>query len=179
MRIVTGFLGGRSFSPSNDFPARPTKDLAKESVFNIINNYFEFKDISTLDLFGGTGNITYEFISRGVNFATVVENEVKCVKFIKETSVKFKITDNIMIIKNDVYKYLENCNSKYDIIFADPPYDSDSINLIPQLVFKNNILKDSGWLIVEHPKEVSFQMKENIFDQRKYGKSFFSFFKHN
>jgi 16S rRNA (guanine(966)-N(2))-methyltransferase RsmD len=154
--------------------ARPTTDRAKESLFNILNNQIDFSDIIVLDLFGGTGGISYEFASRGCEKITIVEKNYNHVKYIKSNSNEFNFGFNI--VKADVFKFLKNSIQKYDIIFADPPFDMLSIEDIPKLIFENNLLKESGMLILEHSDLFDFKQDLKPKITRHYGKVCFSFF---
>src|SRR4028119_1058985 len=122
MRIISGFLGGRRINPPSNMPyTRPTTDIAKEGLFNILHNNLEFEDLKTLDLFGGTGSISYELASRGAADLTIVEKDSQMFNFIKKTAEDFKI-ENLKLIKSDVFKYIESCTEQFDFIFAGPPY---------------------------------------------------------
>ena len=179
MRIISGKYKSRKILAPKNLPVRPTTDMAKESLFNILNNHYYFDEISVLDLFAGTGNISYEFASRGTEQITSVDQNFGCVKFINQTAEKFNMP--IQTIKSDVFKFLENCNIKSDIIFADPPYDFtvEQFSTIPELVFKNNILNDQGLLIIEHSKHTNLSDLNNFSYQKNYGGSAFSFFSKN
>ncbi len=175
MRIIRGKYNRRIISPPTYLPVRPTTDMAKESLFNILNNYLDFDAKSALDLFAGTGNISYEFVSRGCSAVTAVDKASECLKFIAETAQKFNMTElHTMYI--DVFSFLTNTSNNYDIIFADPPYNLTNITDISKLVFKNNLLNQGGWLIIEHPAEINFSESLNFYDHRKYGRVNFSFF---
>lgn len=177
MRIISGTFKGRRISAPKKLPVRPTTDMAKEALFNILNNTFYFDEISVLDLFAGTGSISYEFVSRGTRQVTAVDQNFNCIKFINKTSVDFKI--QVQTIKSDVFKFLEKTKLKANIIFADPPYSfSDEQFLkIQELVFNNNLLEDSGQLIVEHSKHTDLSNLEHFSYSKHYGSSVFSFFK--
>lgn len=175
MRIVAGTHRGRTFNPPANLPVRPTTDFAKESLFNILNNYFHFSKVCVLDLFSGTGSIAYEFASRGTKDITAVDGNFKCFSFIKETVDKFRF-DAIKVIKSDVFAFLSSSKRSYDIIFADPPYDLEKMKEIPGLVFKNNLLNEGGWLIIEHSADTDFSGHEHYYDQRKYSNTIFSIF---
>ena len=175
MRIVSGTHKGRTFTPPPNLPVRPTTDFAKESLFNILNNYFEFEDMRVLDLFSGTGSIAYEFASRGSKDITAVDGNFKCFSFIKATADKFKF-DSIRVVKSDVFAFLRAAKQPYNLIFADPPYDMGSMVDIPTIVFENNLLKPGGWLIVEHSVDTDFSKHEKLWDQRKYSNTIFSIF---
>ena len=147
MRIISGLYKSRKIIAPKNLPVRPTTDMAKESLFNILNNHFYFDDISVLDLFAGTGNISYEFASRGTEQITCVDQDFGCIKFINETAEKFKMP--IQTIKSDVFKFLEKTSMQADVIFADPPYSFSvgQFSKIPELIFQNNILLEGGILI--------------------------------
>ena len=176
MRIVSGKHKGRRVTAPKQLPVRPTTDMAKEALFNILNNLYYFDDISVLDLFSGTGNISYEFASRGTENILAVDANYSCIRFINHTSESFEMP--IKTIKSDVYKFLEKSKQKHDIIFADPPYDFEieEFSKIPQLVFKNDLLSDDGLLIVEHSKHTKLDELECFSHSKSYGGNMFSFF---
>jgi len=176
MRIISGQFKGRRISAPKKLPVRPTTDMAKESLFNILNNHYYFDDISVLDLFAGTGNISYEFASRGTEKITAVDGHYPCIKFINETAESFEM--NISTIKSDVFKFLEKTQQKHTIIFADPPYEfsTEEFSKIPQLVFQNKILEDDGMLIVEHSKHTNLSHLDHYSHSKSYGGNMFSFF---
>ncbi|WP_299130371.1 RsmD family RNA methyltransferase [uncultured Winogradskyella sp.] len=176
MRIISGSYKGRKIIAPKKLPVRPTTDMAKEALFNILNNRYYFDDISVLDLFSGTGNISYEFASRGTENITAIDANYGCVKFITETSEGFKMP--IQSIKSDVFKFLENSKVNYDIIFADPPYnfELDLFTKIPHLVFSNTLLKQGGLLIIEHSKHTDLSHIEHYSHSKSYGGNVFSFF---
>ncbi|NRR90782.1 RsmD family RNA methyltransferase [Winogradskyella undariae] len=178
MRIISGLFKGRRISAPKKLPVRPTTDMAKEALFNILNNQYYFDDISVLDLFSGTGNISYEFASRGTETVTAVDAHFGCIKFINETAEDFEM--NITTIKSDVFKFLEKSKLKHTIIFADPPYDFDveAFSKIPELVFKNELLEDEGILVVEHSKHTDISHLENYAYSKSYGGNMFSFFEY-
>ena len=176
MRIISGLYKGRRISAPKKLPVRPTTDMAKEALFNILNNQYYFDDISVLDLFSGTGNISYEFGSRGTDQITAVDAHFGCIKFINETADAFEL--NITTIKSDVFKFLEKSKLKHTIIFADPPYDFDleAFSKIPNLVFKNELLEEDGLLVVEHSKHTNLSQLEHYSYSKSYGGNMFSFF---
>ena len=174
MRIIGGKNKGRKIVAPSNLPVRPSTDLGKESLFNILNNYFYFDNISVLDLFSGTGNITYEFASRGALNVIAIDNSQQCSDFIKKTVQKLNY-DNVVVIKNDAFQFVNRCRQKFDIIFADPPYDLPDIEKIVENVFANNLLNPNGWLIMEHAKTYNFSKHPNFYQHRKYGKLNFSF----
>ncbi len=176
MRIIGGNKGGTRINIPKNLKFRPTTDRCKEALFNILNNKFDITTVEVLDLFCGSGNISYEFASRGSKKITSVDHNTKSLSFIRNFSKdqEFKITT----IKSDVFKYLKRINSKFDIIFADPPYDfqdSQYISIINQ-IFKQNNLKSTGYLILEHSSKKNFNFHSNFYEYRKYGDSKFTFF---
>ncbi|RKE94692.1 RsmD family RNA methyltransferase [Ichthyenterobacterium magnum] len=176
MRIISGEFKGRRITAPKKLPVRPTTDMAKESLFNILNNSFYFDEISVLDLFSGTGNISYEFASRGTQHILAVDANFGCIKFINETAESFKMP--IKTIKSDVFKFLENTKQQHTIIFADPPYnfDIEAFSKIPELVFTNSLLETNGLLIIEHSKHTDLSNLENYSNSKSYGGNMFSFF---
>lgn len=177
MRIISGTYKGRRITAPKKLPVRPTTDMAKEGLFNILNNHFYFDEISVLDLFSGTGNISYEFASRGTSEITAVDSDYGCIQFIEKTSEELEM--GISTLKSDVFSFLEKTGLKADIIFADPPYNMDleDFENIAKIVFERNLLKQEGQLIIEHAKQMNLSHLENFNNQRKYGGSVFSFFK--
>ena len=176
MRIVSGFLKGQRFDlPDSRWKTRPTTDQAKESLFNILLNKVDLNGIEVLDLFSGTGNLAYEFASRGAKKVVCVEKFRPCTKFIKQNAIKFNIDHLICIRNQDVFKFLKSDQDKYNIIFADPPYDSLKFQCIPELVFDQNLLKENGLLIIEHDSRQNFANHPKFIDLRRYGQSCFSF----
>lgn len=178
MRIISGKFKGRRIIAPKNLPVRPTTDLSKESLFNILNHQFTFRELSVLDLFSGTGNISYEFASRGAEPIVSVDTDYGCVNFIKKTAQQFEM--DITPIKSDVYKFLERTKTKYDIIFADPPYDftQDQFEKIVKMVFEHELLEDDGMLIIEHSPHTKMDDLEHFSSNRKYGSSIFSFFEY-
>lgn len=178
MRIVSGKFKGRRIIAPKNLPVRPTTDLSKEALFNILNHQFSFRELRVLDLFAGTGNISYEFASRGAEPITSVDADFGCVNFIKKTAKEFDM--DITAIKSDVFKFLERNKMKYDIIFADPPYDltQEQFDKVQQLVFENDVLEEDGLLIIEHSTQTKMEHLEHFSNSRKYGGSIFSFFEY-
>lgn len=175
MRIVSGTHKGRQIHPPTNLPVRPTTDFAKESLFNILNNRIDFESTAVLDLFAGTGSISLEFASRGCPSVTSVDLNFKCVEFIKKASDEMKFT-TIRAVKANVFGFLGFCKVKYDLIFADPPYDLPNISTIPDLVFEKELLNIEGILIIEHSREIDFSKHPKFTEHRNYGKVNFSFF---
>ena len=177
MRIVSGTLKGRRFSPPKNFKARPTTDFAKENLFNVLNNSIDFEKLKVLDLFGGTGSISYEFASRGAQEITCVELNLNHFRFIKKTSEELDLSGKIRAIKGNAFKFVEKTPEKYDLIFADPPYDLEGAERLIDLVFKQEILETEGLFIFEHSGKVSFNDHPNFIENRENGKVIFTFFK--
>lgn len=176
MRIISGIWKGRRIQVSNDIKARPTTDFAKEGLFNLLNNEIDFEDIDVLDLFSGTGSISFEFISRGAKNATAIEQNDKHCQYIRKAADILK-TDKITLIKTDVYRFINSCSKKFDLIFADPPYDLKKLEEIPDLVFSNQILQADGLLVLEHSSKQDFSKHSHFVSHRAYGNVNFSFFK--
>ncbi len=175
MRIIGGKYKGRIVNPISGLKARPTTDFAREGLFNILNNRVDFESISVLDLFSGTGSIGFEFASRGAEVVHLVEKDSKHIAGIKQTIDKIGFT-NIKPIHIDVKTYLKACRFKYDIVFADPPYDLGWLKSIPDFVLESMILKEEGFFILEHPRLMDFKKNKNFFEHRSYGNVNFSFF---
>jgi 16S rRNA (guanine966-N2)-methyltransferase len=176
MRIIGGTLKGLRLNPPKNLPVRPTTDLAKEALFNILLNQIEFDDIKVLDLFCGTGNIAYEFASRGAKQVIAVDRSIHCINYVKDTSRQHGLT-NIKTFKADIFKYLQVETEKHDLIFADPPYDLNQIPEIPKIIFEKNLLSPDGLLILEHQSMQNLSNHPAFVEQRTYGHSSFSFFK--
>jgi len=149
--------------------------MAKEALFNIIANNFDPEEVMVLDLFAGTGNITYEFASRGASGITSIDLDLRCVNFIRKTAADFGF-EMVLSFRSDAFRFLRNCDNQYDIIFCDPPYKLEGIEEIPRLVMERNLLKPGGWLILEHSRESNFSNFPGFEQQRKYGKVNFSIF---
>jgi 16S rRNA (guanine966-N2)-methyltransferase len=176
MRIISGKYRSRQIQTPTNLPVRPTTDFAKESLFNILNNLVDFEGLKVLDLFAGTGNLSYEFFSRGASLVTAVENERKCSMFIERTAELLN-ADCINVFRTDVFQFLKHPYGNYDVIFADPPYDMEELDTLPDKVFKAEILSPDGWFILEHSKRHKFQDFPFFDQQRTYGNVNFSFFR--
>ncbi|WP_130733720.1 16S rRNA (guanine(966)-N(2))-methyltransferase RsmD [Flavobacterium sp. J27] len=176
MRIISGKHKGKRIQAPKKLPVRPTTDMAKEALFNILNNYFNFNGLKVLELFAGTGNIAYEFASRGSNSIVAIDADMGCITFIKKTSQELDL--DIATIKSDTFKYLERCNTSFDIIFADPPYDlsQEEFEKIALQIFENKILDEEGMLIIEHSKHTKLDHLINFSFSKSYGGTVFSFF---
>jgi 16S rRNA (guanine966-N2)-methyltransferase len=176
MRIIGGTLKGLRLNPPKNLPVRPTTDLAKEALFNILQNQIEFENIKVLDLFAGTGNISLEFASREAAQVISVDRSVQCIHYINDTARQHKLSQ-VKTYKADVFKFLEMVTEQYDLIFADPPYDLNGIPEIAKVVFEKKLLLPGGMLIVEHQSLQNLSNHPAFTEQRKYGHSSFSFFK--
>lgn len=177
MRIISGLNGGQKIIIPKNFNLRPTTDKSKEGIFNILSNYFDFYNVEVLDLFSGTGNMSYEFASRGAKYIRAVEINFKHYSFIKSEIKRMNL--NVDVIKSDVFKYLNLNNDQFDIIFADPPYNFDinKYELIIDKIFKLKILNNHGLLIIEHSNKIELNNFKKYYQTRKYGGCYFSFFK--
>lgn len=176
MRIISGTYGGRRLSPPKNITARPTTDFAKESLFNLLNNRMDFEGIDVLDLFAGTGGIGIECVSRGAREVTAVEiahvQQNWIISCCKQLGIR-----NLSVIRGDVFKFLSACRAKYDLIFADPPYASEQLPALPDIILgAQDILKENGWLVIEHGKDTDFTSHPRHVETRSYGSVHFSFF---
>jgi len=177
LRIVSGKYKGRIFHPPKNIKARPTTDFAKENLFNILENRLDFDGLSALDLFAGTGNISFELVSRGCTHVTAVEKAWQHIRFIRQVTDQLKI-NNLTLIKKDVFRYIQSQPGPYDVIFADPPYQLPGIENLPEMILQHNLLKPDGLFVLEHDKNLRFPRICNMTEQRKYGTVHFSFFNH-
>ena len=176
MRIIGGSHGGRRINPPAKMPyTRPTTDIAKEGLFNILQNNFDFEGIDTLDLFGGTGSITYELASRGAKQLTIVEKDPQMYSFIKKTAETLGL-DNIQVIKSDVFRFLDSCDKKFDFIFAGPPYALVTIDELPRIIASKSLLKKGGWFVLEHTPKNNYKTFPLYLSERNYGTTIFSIF---
>jgi 16S rRNA (guanine966-N2)-methyltransferase len=176
MRIVGGTFGGRRFSPPAKIPARPTTELAKEGLFNMLNNSIDFEGIKTLDLFGGTGSISYELASRGAADLTLIERDATTIDFIKKTVKELGIEDLLHIIRGDVFKFMKQSEDQYNFIFAGPPYALQNIDELPLLVFEKNMIAPGGIFVLEHTPRNDYQKHPNFQRMKNYGTTVFTFF---
>jgi len=176
MRIIRGTHRGRKITAPASLPVRPTTDLAKESLFNILDNHVYFEDIRVLDLYAGTGSISYEFASRGSQLVIAVDIHPQCVRFISETAVRLGFSQ-MKAIRSSSIGFLNHCSDKFDLIFADPPYELEGIEEVISLVYDRQLLLEGGWLIIEHAPGKDFSAIPNFFQHRNYGKVNFSFFR--
>ncbi|QNL48435.1 RsmD family RNA methyltransferase [Olivibacter sp. SDN3] len=175
MRIIGGTLKGTRIVAPKNLPVRPTTDLAKEALFNILQYRLDWEDIIALDLFSGTGNITMELASRQVKHISAVDKHAKCCLHIQSLKKKFDLPQ-IDVLKYDVLKFLPNCRQRFDFIFADPPYDLPELSQIPVMIFKYQLLQPNGLFVLEHPSTKKINDHPCFTEQRKYGYSSFSFY---
>jgi len=175
MRIISGTHKSKRITAPKNLPVRPTTDMAKESLFNILNNSYYFDEIRVLDLFCGTGNISYEFASRGSEKIVSIDNHFNCVRFVQQTAKELGF-DAITALQSDVFEFLAKHSQEYDVIFADPPYQLENIEQLSELIFKNKLLSAEGTLIIEHSKETDLSEMLYFVQTRRYGNVNFSFF---
>jgi 16S rRNA (guanine(966)-N(2))-methyltransferase RsmD len=154
---------------------RPTTDIAKEGLFNMLQNQLDFEELKTLDLFGGTGSISYELASRGVNDLTIVEKDQQMFSFIKKTAETLRL-ENFKVIKSDVFRFIQQCQEKFDFIFAGPPYALQNIDDLPKLIFEKQLLNEDGWFILEHTPRNNYESFPHFKSSRNYGTTVFSIF---
>ncbi|MFT3980490.1 MAG: RsmD family RNA methyltransferase [Ferruginibacter sp.] len=176
MRIISGIHGGRKINPPANMPhTRPTTDIAKEGLFNIIQNNLEIDNLKTLDLFGGTGCISYELASRGCEDLTIVEKDAAMYEFIKKTATMLQL-ENFKLVRSDVFKYIDTCSEQYDFIFAGPPYALATIDDLPRLIFAKKLLRPGGWFVLEHTPRNDYKKFPHYRSERNYGTTIFSIF---
>jgi 16S rRNA (guanine(966)-N(2))-methyltransferase RsmD len=176
LRIIGGTHKGRIIHAPKNLPVRPTTDRAKESLFNILGNHFDFTSLSVLDLFAGTGNISFEFASREAISVVAVDRDHGCVRFIQSVAGELDL-NQLDTVKSDAFVYLRNCSDRFDIIFSDPPYQLNRSPDLARLVVERQLLLPGGWFILEHPVQLDVASLEGFFEKRVYGQSAFSFFK--
>lgn len=177
MRIIGGYLKGRRFSPPGSFRARPTTDMGKENLFNVLSNFIDFENTKALDLFSGTGSISYEFASRGCIDIVSVEKDFHHYKFICKCIDELKLKDVIKPVNGDAFAFIQKTDSlRFDLIFADPPFELHNIKDLPGLIFESNLLEKGGCFILEHGSEHDFSKTPCFWQTRHYGKVCFSFF---
>lgn len=176
MRIISGIHGGRKISPPPNMPfTRPTTDIAKEGLFNILQNNLDIPELKVLDLFGGTGCISYELASRGAADITIVEKDPAMYEFIKKTSQLLEL-ENFKVVKSDVFKFIDTCSSTFDFIFAGPPYALATIDDLPLKIFEKKLLNSKGWFVLEHTPRNDYKKFEYYKTERNYGTTIFSIF---
>jgi len=177
MRIIGGRLKGKSVNPPMGYKARPTTDFAKEGLFNTLVNEFDFEEIKVLDLFGGTGSISFEFASRGCSDIVCVEMNAQNSAFISRSAASLGIASNIQIVHHNVFDFIPLCHRQFDIVFADPPYALEGLDSIPDKIFEKDIVLPGGYLILEHPADYSFEGHPYFRKEKKYGNVHFSYFR--
>ncbi len=176
MRIIAGKFGGRRIHPPTNMPyTRPTTDIAKEGLFNILQNRVQIEGAKTLDLFGGTGCISYELASRGAANLTIVEKDVQMLAFIKKNIDLLKI-DNANVLQMDVFQYLNTCNQQFDILFAGPPYALNTIDDLPRIIVERKLISEVGYFVLEHTPRNDYKKFPGYSFERNYGTTIFSFF---
>lgn len=176
MRIIGGEHGGRKFNPPTKMPyTRPTTDIAKEGLFNVLQHKLDIPSLKTLDLFGGTGSISYELASRGASDLTIVEKDTSMFAFIKKTSADLGL-EGFKVIKMDVFRFIEQCTEQFDFIFAGPPYALNTIDDLPRLVFCKNLLTPGGWFVLEHTPRNDYKTFAGYKMEKNYGTTIFSIF---
>ncbi len=175
MRIIGGSLKGKTINPPSNYNARPTTDFAREALFNILDNEYEFDDLMVLDLFGGTGAISFEFASRGVGRVYCIEMARENASFIKTEATRLGL-ENVTVVRDNVFDFLPICHEKFDIVFADPPYALDGLETIPDQILSKDIIHPGGYLILEHGGEHSFTGHPLFTKEKVYGRVHFTFF---
>ena len=176
MRIIGGRLKGRSINPPAGYSARPTTDFAREGLFNILDNEYEFEGLSVLDLFGGTGAVSVEFASRGASEVYCVEMAPANASFIRSQVRKLGIDGTVKVVRHNVFDFLDICTLKFDIIFADPPYALENLASLPEAVLSRELLHPGGYFILEHPYNYFFADRPGFVKEKRYGNVHFSFF---
>ena len=176
MRIISGTLGGRRIQPPAQMPhTRPTTDMAKEGLFNMLQHNVDLSEIVSLDLFGGTGCISYELASRGAKELTIVEKDAKMYEFIKKTAAELKIS-NLSLVREEVFSYINHCQKKFNFIFAGPPYALTTIDDLPIRIFNQGLLEKGGWFVLEHTPRNNYKKFDHYRTERNYGTTIFSIF---
>jgi 16S rRNA (guanine966-N2)-methyltransferase len=175
VRIVGGAYRGRKIEVSRGFDSRPTTDFAREALFNIMANHYDFEDIKVLDLFSGTGSISFEFASRGCPDIDLVDSNSRSVQFIAKVAADLDMK-GIHPVRMDVFRFIPLCKKQYNVIFADPPYDLKNLQEIPEMVLSHQLLLPGGWFVLEHGKSHNFKTMPQYFDERHYGSVHFTFF---
>lgn len=176
MRIIGGKQGGRKILPPSKMPyTRPTTDIAKEGLFNILQNHLDFDGLEALDLFGGTGAITYELQSRGAGHSVIVEKDPQMFAFIKK-NLEMLGFEKVRAVRMEVFDFLKTCNDTFDFIFAGPPYALETIDLLPEIIIGKGLLKADGIFVLEHTPRNDYKTFPGFMKQRNYGTTIFSFF---
>lgn len=176
MRIISGSLGGRRIHPPAHMPhTRPTTDIAKEGLFNMLQNALDFTELKTLDLFGGTGSISYELASRGAPDLTIVERDAQMHAFILKTAEALHL-QNFRVVKSEVFRFIDQCTERFDFIFAGPPYALQNIDDLPRRIFERQLLNPGGWFVLEHTPRNEYGQFPHFRSARNYGTTVFSIF---
>lgn len=176
MRIISGTLKGKTIAPPVSLKARPTTDFAREALMDILSNEYEFEDLKVLDLFAGTGAISYEFISRGIGHSWCVEMSPDNAAFISSCARKLGIADRLTVVRHNVFDFIPLCREKFDLVFADPPYALDGLESLPDLILNAGIIHPGGYFILEHGDEHQFTSHPRFVKEKRYGRVHFSFF---
>lgn len=176
MRITGGRLKGRIIEPPKSFEARPTTDFAKEGLFNILQNHYDFSTLGVLDLFAGSGSISFEFISRGCPDVTAIEMHRPYVDFIRRTAKDMGVDQSLQVVRHNVFDFLSLCRRRYSLVFADPPYRLEGVDRLPGKIFDSGILEPDALFVLEHSKTYNFTDAPHFLKEKKYGKVHFSFF---
>ena len=176
MRIISGKYRRRRFEVPKNFKARPTTDFAKENLFNVIGNLIDLEDSTALDLFAGTGSISFELLSRGCKEVVCVEKDAAHYAFIKKVKAELK-AGQLLTVRGDAMKYITSTDRTFDFIFADPPYSFKELAQIPELILSKRLLNHNGIFVMEHPKEYDFSHLSGFLQQRVYGSVNLSIFR--
>lgn len=176
MRIISGSYKGRKVNPPGSLPVRPTTDFAKEGLFNVLQNMIDFDETDALDLFTGTGNISFEMYSRGCRAVTSVDIEQSCIRFIQKTAVQLKM-EHLRAVRSNVFVFIDHIHEQFDLVFADPPYDMPGLDLLPGKILAGNLVRPGGLFIMEHSSRYDFSDHEDFVQVRTYGRVNFSFFR--
>jgi 16S rRNA (guanine(966)-N(2))-methyltransferase RsmD len=177
MRIITGKYKGRHFDIPRSFKARPTTDFAKENIFNVLIQYVDFDSAEALDLFSGTGSISLELLSRGCSRVVSVELDRDHHRFIQDCLKKLAVTDTVIPIRGDVFRFIKSCHQQFDFIFADPPYALKELPTLPDIIIDRGLLKPDGLFVLEHGKDYDFSQHPHFIEHRQYGSVNFSLFR--
>ena len=177
MRIIRGKYGRRRFNVPTNISARPTTDFARENIFNVIENLTDLEGASALDLFAGTGAISFEFLSRECASVTAVEKTATQWRFINEVSHQLNTTETLHLVRGDVFRFIASCQQSFDVIFADPPYTLPNLGEIPGLILASKMVKSGTLVVVEHSKAYDFSQLPGFLERRVYGSVNFSLFR--
>lgn len=176
MLIIRGKYGRRRFDVPSNISARPTTDFARENIFNVLENLTDLEDADCLDLFAGTGAISFEFLSRECRHVTAVEKASTQWRFISQVAQRLNV-DNFTLIRGDVFRFVATCTGKFDIIFADPPYDLPRFGEIPSLILSSKMLREGTIFVIEHSRNYDFSNLPHFLEHRVYGSVNFSIFR--